>query len=819
MHGIRRWYIPKRYIFTGLGFFALMILYSMRASLSVAMVALVNSPEKTSLNATEKFVTCSNLLNYEVNERNFDFQGVKYDWDSTTQGLIFTSFNYGYVPTLLLGGVLSEKFGTKWLLGTSVLMSSFLYLLIPVAASWGSNAFITIRVIAGLTEGVSAPLLTLALSNWSPTSERSRIVSIIFAGVPVGMVIGAPLSGFLCSIDFLGGWPSVFYLFGIIGFVWFLFWIILMSEKPEGHPSISEEELLHIQRGKCDKPQTNHEVPWKDIFLSLPMWATCIAMTGNIFGFIFLSTDLPKYYKAILHVNIRKGGFISALPYVVEFFSLILCAYIADKLREWNKMSITTIRKIFNSVGLFGFALCLIAITQSGCRPELIIGFLCLAMFSNGFLYSGHRAAIIDINPKHSGVVCSIANAFSLISGSFSPTIAGLLTESGDTLENWNKIFYITSAVSIGCGIFFVIFGSAELQSFLACSRRCYVPKRFIVAFLGFFGLVNVYALRVNLSVAMVAMVNNTEEKANVFNSSGDECPYIIERDDDSTMDQSNLLGEKYDWDAKTQGMIMSSFFYAYFITVLTGGYFAKRFGAKLMFGAGVGSTSVLTLLTPVAVRWGVIPFIVVRALEGVGEGLTYPAINTMVSQWAPKLERSRISSAVFSGAPIGTVLSLSASGLMCKSEALGGWPSVFYVFGAIGCFWYGLWIIFIYETPDEHPTISKEELFLIYESEENQLSQKDLNIPWKKIFTSLPMWGVLFGHVGSYFGLAVLMTELPSYLSGVLHYSVEMSGLLTGLPNLLEALGGMMASYVADKLISSKKMSVTAVRKMFQSI
>lgn len=48
-----------------------------------------------------------------------------------------------------------------------------------------------------------------------------------------------------------------------------------------------------------------------------------------------------------------------------------------------------------------------------------------------------------------------------------------------------------------------------------------------------------------------------------------------------------------------------------------------------------------------------------------------------------------------------------------------------FLILGAIGCFWYVLWIIFIYETPDEHPTISKEELLLIYESEENQISQR----------------------------------------------------------------------------------------------
>lgn len=36
-----------------------------------------------------------------------------------------------------------------------------------------------------------------------------------------------------------------------------------------------------------------------------------------------------------------------------------------------------------------------------------------------------------------------------------------------------------------------------------------FIPKRFIVTFLAAFGLFNAYTLRVNMSVAIVAMVNN----------------------------------------------------------------------------------------------------------------------------------------------------------------------------------------------------------------------------------------------------------------------------------------------------------------------
>ena len=49
---------------------------------------------------------------------------------------------------------------------------------------------------------------------WAPPVERTRLVSITYAGCHLGTVIAQPLSGILCASDFLGGWQSVFYLFG-----------------------------------------------------------------------------------------------------------------------------------------------------------------------------------------------------------------------------------------------------------------------------------------------------------------------------------------------------------------------------------------------------------------------------------------------------------------------------------------------------------------------------------------------------------------------------------------------------------------------------
>jgi len=63
------------------------------------------------------------------------------------------AFYWGFIATQILGGVLAERFGGKWIVGTGILLADFLTLISPeVARSGGYVALIIVRVLTGLSE-------------------------------------------------------------------------------------------------------------------------------------------------------------------------------------------------------------------------------------------------------------------------------------------------------------------------------------------------------------------------------------------------------------------------------------------------------------------------------------------------------------------------------------------------------------------------------------------------------------------------------------------------------------------------------------------
>ncbi|XP_050508459.1 putative inorganic phosphate cotransporter isoform X3 [Diabrotica virgifera virgifera] len=339
-----------------------------------------------------------------------------------------------------------------------------------------------------------------------------------------------------------------------------------------------------------------------------------------------------------------------------------------------------------------------------------------------------------------------------------------------------------------------------------------YIQQRYVLGFMGFLASVIAYTLRVCLNIAITKMVLY-RENAHI---DPDACP-----DEDSN---HQILTEEvptnlYHWDETTKGIILSSFFWGYAVSHIPGGLLAQKFGGKNSLGLSILCSSVLTLMTPwviVTTNGNWIILVVWRSIIGLAQGVMHPALNNLLSKWIPLSERAKIGTLVFAGGQIGTISSNLISGTLIN--ATGTWTSVFYVFGAAGIIWHIFWQIFCYSDPVSHPFITKEE-FSYLKSELESISVESHSIPWRSIFTSVPVWALVIAQIGHDWGFYTMITDLPSYMSDVLKFNVKDNGIWNSVPYLVMWLCSMGSGWLCDWLISSKRMTVTKARKFFTTI
>ncbi|XP_031354995.1 putative inorganic phosphate cotransporter [Photinus pyralis] len=452
--------IPHRYIVAIMGFLAILNAYTMRTTLSIAITEMVIPRNSTSSGDHGCQVEGDSEGDGPIIKNPEDL----YDWDETTQGLILSSFYWGYVITHMPGGILAEKFGGKYSLGIGILSTAVFTLITPavtrlVDGDW--RWLCALRVCVGLGEGTTFPAINALLAKWVPLSERSRLGSLTFAGSLLGTVLGTSLSGIL--IKETQDWASVFYFFGGFGVVWFVIWTLMCYSDPESHPFISDKEKNFLRKELANVSNENNPIPWKAILTSVPLWALIAAQIGHDWGFFAMVTDLPKYMKDILKFKIDENGLWSSLPYVLMWIVSLGSGWLCDWIIKKEYMGITFARKFFTTVASMGPAVFIVGASYSGCDRYLAVALFTIAMGLMGTFYCGMKVNALDLSPNFAGTLMAIVNGIGAISGIITPYLIGALT-TDHTLEEWQLVFWITLGVFTVTNIIYVIFASGETQ-------------------------------------------------------------------------------------------------------------------------------------------------------------------------------------------------------------------------------------------------------------------------------------------------------------------------------------------------------------------
>uniref|UniRef100_UPI00398E5B97 vesicular glutamate transporter 3 n=1 Tax=Pristiophorus japonicus TaxID=55135 RepID=UPI00398E5B97 len=328
------------------------------------------------------------------------------------------------------------------------------------------------------------------------------------------------------------------------------------------------------------------------------------------------------------------------------------------------------------------------------------------------------------------------------------------------------------------------------------CDCHCFgMPKRYMIAIMSGLGFCISFGIRCNLGVAIVEMVNNNTVYVN---------------------GKAEIEKPQFNWNPEIVGLIHGSFFWGYIVTQIPGGFISNKFAANRVFGAAIFLTSTLNMLIPSAARahFGCVLF--VRILQGLVEGVTYPACHGLWSMWAPPLERSRLATTSFCGSYAGAVVAMPLAGLLVQYK---GWSSVFYVYGMFGMIWYIFWLLFAYESPAKHPTITKEEKTYIESSigEGATLinAAQKFRTPWLKFFTSMPVYAIIVANFCRSWTFYLLLISQPAYFEEVFGFAISKVGILSAVPHMVMTIVVPIGGQIADFLRSRNILSTTTVRKI----
>ncbi|CDW57294.1 vesicular glutamate transporter [Trichuris trichiura] len=459
------WKFARRYYLTLIAFMGFCILYAMRVNLSIAILYMTTNTSR------------QDALAKDVAWRG----GECSDWNSVTVGAVLGSFFYGYLVTQLPSGWLACKVGGRRLLGFGIGICGALALLTFSAARSSPYALIALRVVQGLSQARIAftklpptyPSMQALWSQWAPEKERAKLSAIVYSGSYFGTVIAIPVSALIAEHSH---WSVVFYVSGLFGILWSLLWMLTVADSPSKDKKITQEELALIRENRpaeYNRRKTT-SVPWKRILLSIPVWAIVVAHFAENWGFYTMLTYLPAYMNDVLHFELQKTGFVSAIPYLTMGILLQVSGILAHCIQKKFQLRLVILRKLMTSGGLLVQA-AFVLLTVSTSNSLLATAYVCVGVGFGGIAWSGFSTNQLDVAdqasskkftfiPKYASVVMGISNTIATLPGMISPLLVGAIVKE-KTISEWRIIFYITTGMFAAGALLYMSFAQATKQS------------------------------------------------------------------------------------------------------------------------------------------------------------------------------------------------------------------------------------------------------------------------------------------------------------------------------------------------------------------
>jgi sugar phosphate permease len=354
-------------------------------------------------------------------------------------------FFVGYCLLEIPGTLLVEKWSARRciarimiLWGTLAILTGFIHT---------STQFYWVRFLLGAAEAGFFPGMIVYLSHWYRYEDRAKTVGLFMVAIPISNVVGAPVSGMILGIHWLGiaGWRWLFILEGLPAIVFGVISIFYLTDWPRQARWLPDDEREWItgelERERQAKEEARPYTIWQALRnreVLLLTLAYFFIVTSQ-YGF---NVWIPTIVKGMSGASNFVVTMIAALPYSAALMALLVVGWSSDRTQErrWHTagcmlvagagflLSVLSHGNIVLEVSMF----CLAAAGMHGYLP----GFWALP---TSFLSGTAAAASI-------GLINSLGN----LGGFAGPYIVGYISNKTDSFRGGLMVLSVSAVVAAG---------------------------------------------------------------------------------------------------------------------------------------------------------------------------------------------------------------------------------------------------------------------------------------------------------------------------------------------------------------------------------
>ena len=385
-------------------------------------------------------------------------------WSATVQGAVMSAFFLGYVTLQIPAGYLSDRFGGKWVLGLGVLFWSLFTLLTPASAGLGITVLLACRFLMGVAEAVTWPSIYSLYSRWVHPDRRASAVGLMNSGISGGSVIALICTPWLISV---WSWQAAFYLYGLLGVIWFVVWAPLARSRPADKTDWDSPDAAPtaLEAGPAtDQNDVSAQTVYprltvRGMLRSRAVWAIAIAHICINWSLYLVLSWFPTFVNRELGADLQLAGFLALAPTIVSLIMAPLAGRLFDRLVARGRDRLK-VRCTMQSLAFVGITAAMMGITLTD-SLILSVTVITLSNALTAFSIGGFATNHLDIAPNQSGLLMGVTNTLAAVSSSASVFVSGWIQ---DLSGGWDAVFLTAAGVSVFGAIIYASLAGVERE-------------------------------------------------------------------------------------------------------------------------------------------------------------------------------------------------------------------------------------------------------------------------------------------------------------------------------------------------------------------